>query len=178
MICRRYWFHSIISLIFFLSIRGSYAQGGPPMLTDDSDTPGNGNWENNFAMSFEGSKNNYLLAFPLLDINYGLGERIQLKIEMPWVKEQGEAIANKFDNITLGCKYMILDEDSDGVFLSVYPQPIISFNPDDHSGKTTLGIILPVAASKQFFKTGFNIQTGYQILGNEQQWFYGFVIDH
>src|SRR3979411_1539856 len=108
MISRRYWIPIAISIISFL-YQESYSQGGPPMITDDSDTPGDGNWECNFATSFEGSKNNFLLAFPMLDINYGLGDRIQLKIEMPWVKERGEALANKFDNITLGVKYMILD---------------------------------------------------------------------
>ncbi len=28
-------------------------QGGPPMITDDPGTPGNGKWENNVAIAFE-----------------------------------------------------------------------------------------------------------------------------
>lgn len=162
----------------FLVVLYVYAQGGPPLLTDDSDTPGDGNWEINVATTFEGARSDYLLAFPYFDINYGLGDRIQLKVEMPWVKEPGEPLANKFDNITFGVKYMALDEDSDGVFLSFYPQPIISFNPEDSGKKRAYGIILPIAASKQILKTGVNFQGGYQILGSQQEWFYGVVVDH
>jgi hypothetical protein len=168
----------VVPALMFMNLSTVLAQGGPPMLTDDSSTPGNGNWENNFSVGFQGTSKNYLLAFPQLDLNYGLGERIQLKIEAPWVKEGGEPLANKFDHITLGMKYMLLDEDSDGIFLSVYPQPIISFNPDDHTNRTEYGIILPVAASKQFFKTGVNVQIGYQVLGSEKEIFYGLVVDH
>ena len=165
-------------LSIFFSSNFANAQGGPPMLTDDSDVPGNGNWENNFAVSFEGSKDQYQLSFPALDLNYGLGDRIQLKVELPWVKENGTALANKFDHITLGLKYQFLDEDSDGVSFSFYPQPIISFNPEDHSKKNEFGIFLPVAASKQFFHTGMNIQIGYQVLGTQKQWVFGLVMDH
>ena len=33
--------------------RIAFGQGGPPMITDDPGTPGNGKWENNFAIIFE-----------------------------------------------------------------------------------------------------------------------------
>jgi len=147
------------------------------MITDDSDVPGKGKWENNFYIGFEGSKNNYFLAFPAFDINYGLGDRIQLKCEMPWVAGNGEHIANKYDHIGFGLKYEFLDEDSDGVSFSAYPQPIISFNPEDHAKNREFGIVLPIAASKQILKTGVNVQVGYQILGSESQIFYGIVFD-
>ena len=168
----------IFTFTLFIAVHSAEAQGGPPMLTDDSDVPGNGNWENNFAISFEGGRENYQLSFPSFDLNYGLGDRIQLKCEMPWVKEHGDALASKFDHITLGLKYQFLDEDSDGVSMSMYPQPIISFNPEDHSKKNEFGIFLPVAANKQFFHTGVNIQIGYQVLGTQKQWVIGLVIDH
>jgi hypothetical protein len=35
-----------------MAARMSFAQGGPPMITDDPGTPGNGKWENNFAIIF------------------------------------------------------------------------------------------------------------------------------
>lgn len=168
----------LFALILTLRISPAWAQGGPPLLTDDSDTPGDGKWENNFAIAFEGSKSDYLLAFPFLDLNYGLGEHFQLKCELSWVKENGDALANKFDGITLGAKYRVLDEDSDGVSFSVYPQPIISFNPEDRSNSVAIGIILPIAISKQILTTGVNVQVGYQILGSTSQWIYGLVLDH
>src|SRR5436190_8802827 len=61
------------------------AQGGPPLLTDDPGTPGNGNSELNLAFTLERFRHESLYEAPLLDFNYGVGERIQLKIELPWL---------------------------------------------------------------------------------------------
>ena len=84
-----------ITLFFLLSIFGIQSlwaqEGGPPMLTDDSDTPKRGEWETNFAFIFNGSKEEYTLVGPTLDINYGLRDNIQLNVEMPWVKTEGAA---------------------------------------------------------------------------------------
>ncbi len=59
------------------------AQGGPPFKTDDPDTPGNRQWEINFGLV--GTRNPAAGSYQLpdVDINYGLGERIQLKYEIP-----------------------------------------------------------------------------------------------
>jgi hypothetical protein len=63
--------------------RISAAQGGPPMITDDPGTPGDGHWEINLAASARHSATTSEGEVPLLDVNYGLGERIQLKYEVP-----------------------------------------------------------------------------------------------
>jgi hypothetical protein len=74
-------------LLAFLSLclhaRDARAQGGPPFRTDDPDTPGNRHWEINFG--FIGDRNPGTGAYqvPDFDINYGLGDRIQLKYEIP-----------------------------------------------------------------------------------------------
>jgi hypothetical protein len=61
----------------------AHAQGGPPFRTDDPDTPGNRHWEINYG--FIGDRNPGTGAYqvPDFDINYGLGDRIQLKYELP-----------------------------------------------------------------------------------------------
>ena len=61
----------------------AWAQGGPPFLTDDPETPGNKHWEINFG--WVGNRNPAAGAYqvPDFDINYGLGDRIQLKYELP-----------------------------------------------------------------------------------------------
>jgi hypothetical protein len=66
----------------------AYAQGGPPFRTDDPDTPGNRHWEINFG--FIGDRNPGTGAYqvPDFDINYGLGDRIQLKYELPIAIEE------------------------------------------------------------------------------------------
>lgn len=58
-------------------------QGGPPFRTDDPETPGNKHWEIN--LGWIGDRNPYegYYSIPDFDINYGLGDRIQLKYDLP-----------------------------------------------------------------------------------------------
>ena len=82
---------SQILLLFVFAIciaavpRPTIAQAGPPLLTDDPDTPGNGHWEINVAWTLSRNQTSRLFATPLIDINYGLGQRLQLKAEIPWL---------------------------------------------------------------------------------------------
>src|SRR2546427_11974182 len=88
--------HRLVGLMAVLVVctRPSYVgpQGGPPLLTDDPDTPGPGHWEINLATLLERSRLEYRLDRPRIDLNYGAGRRIQLKFEVPWVRvREGEA---------------------------------------------------------------------------------------
>ena len=51
--------------------RVAFGQGGPPMITDDPGTPGNGKWENNLASIFEHRPNETSIDVPAIDLNYG-----------------------------------------------------------------------------------------------------------
>jgi hypothetical protein len=76
-------------VLVLLSARGvAHAQGGPPFRTDDPETPGNRHWEINFG--FIGDRNPAAGAYqvPDFDINYGLGDRLQLKYEIPIAIEE------------------------------------------------------------------------------------------
>jgi len=46
------------------------AQGGPPFITDDPGTPGDGNWETNVACITERHPDERIFNAPILDINY------------------------------------------------------------------------------------------------------------
>ncbi len=59
------------------------AQGGPPFRTDDPETPGAGNWEINFGFIGDRNPSSGAYQVPDFDVNYGLGDRIQLKYELP-----------------------------------------------------------------------------------------------
>src|SRR5579863_7295821 len=59
------------------------AQGGPPFRSDDPDTPGNKQWEINTILVGERNPSGGSYEAPNLDINYGMGSRIQLKYEVP-----------------------------------------------------------------------------------------------
>jgi hypothetical protein len=58
-------------------------QGGPPFITDDPGTPGNHHWEINFGWTADHNPGNAFYETPDIDMNYGWGDRIQLKYELP-----------------------------------------------------------------------------------------------
>ena len=61
----------------------AHAQGGPPFITDDPGTPGNRHWEINFGWIADHNPGNAYYETPDIDMNYGWGDRIQLKYELP-----------------------------------------------------------------------------------------------
>jgi hypothetical protein len=82
-------FLSVIVFVFvFLLPATAWAQGGPPFRTDDPETPGNRHWEINFGWIGDRNPATGAYQVPDFDINYGLGDRIQLKYEIPIAIEE------------------------------------------------------------------------------------------
>jgi hypothetical protein len=79
------FFAALLALISALAAR---AQGGPPFRTDDPDPPGNKHWEINFGFIGDRNPGAGQYQVPDFDINYGLGDRIQLKYELPIAIEE------------------------------------------------------------------------------------------
>jgi len=80
--------NSRFSTLAFLLIAGlgssiARAQGGPPFITDDPGTPGNRHWEINIGWTANHNPGNASYETPDIDLNYGWGDRIQLKYEVP-----------------------------------------------------------------------------------------------
>ena len=52
---RQTWKRALLVAVASCALGASEAlgQGGPPMITDDPGTPGNGKWEINLAIAFE-----------------------------------------------------------------------------------------------------------------------------
>src|SRR3954454_19296239 len=75
-----------------LAPAAAHAQGGPPLITDDPGTPGDGKWEIELSFTAEKTHRKTTYEAPLLDFNYGWGDRIQLKYEVPLLvlNEKGE----------------------------------------------------------------------------------------
>ena len=83
--------------LFLVSTLGASicrAQGGPPFITDDPGTPGNHQWEINFGWIANHNPGNASYQTPDIDMNYGWGDRIQLKYELPM------AVATDSNNTT------------------------------------------------------------------------------
>ena len=51
------------------------------MITDDPGTPGPGKWEINLAIGLEHRSGETSLDLPEIDLNYGVGEHIQLTLQ-------------------------------------------------------------------------------------------------
>src|ERR1700730_13395975 len=114
----------------------AFSQGGPPFRSDDPDTPPNKHWEIN--MGFIGDRNPFGGSYstPNIDINYGLGNRIQLKYEVPVSLQETRGDLGRVDtglgNSLLGVKYRFYQRHSrthvrDGereikFSASIYPQ--------------------------------------------------------
>src|SRR6204780_4312670 len=90
----RKWFQPILLLVLAGSGLVARGQGGPPFITDDPGTPGNKHWEINFGWIADHNPGNAYYETPDIDMNYGWGDRIQLKYELPM------AVATGPDNTT------------------------------------------------------------------------------
>lgn len=84
----------IIGAIGFAAAPFAFAQGGPPMITDDPGTPGNQKWEINLAVAFEHRPGETSFDAPAIDLNYGVGEHVQLTLQggPAWLKRSGRGV--------------------------------------------------------------------------------------
>ena len=112
------------------------AQGGPPMITDDPGTPGNGHWEINTAWTDQRTPGSTLVGLPLLDANYGLGATLQLNYQASWnvLRNSGFPTESGMSDSELAVKWRFYDAGDKGLQVSMYPR--ISFlNPDTDSDR-------------------------------------------
>ncbi|MFP6901919.1 MAG: hypothetical protein VCA36_13310 [Opitutales bacterium] len=116
------WFALALFIAGLLWVPGRLA-AGPPLLTDDPDIPGDDKLEINLATALDKRGSDWELETPMMDINYGWGERVQLKYEVPGIF-QDKAGSDKYGlgNPKTGMKWRFLDEDRHSIALSVYPQ--------------------------------------------------------
>src|SRR5580693_9504163 len=100
------------------------AQAGPPFLTNDPGTPGNGNWEINLGSAQTTARGAGSYQIPQIDLNYGLGERVQLTYQVPYLVQRtdGEPRQSGWSNALPGIKWRFFDQGEAGWQLSTFPQ--------------------------------------------------------
>jgi hypothetical protein len=98
------------------------------MITDDPGTPGNGHWENNLAITFERRANEVALKTPAIDLNYGLGEHIQLTLQTAYVilKSSHHGPIGGLGSTEAAVKWRFLDEERSGFAMSAFPRIIFN----------------------------------------------------
>jgi hypothetical protein len=103
---------------------GVRADAGPPYLTNDPGTPGNGNWEINIAAMQTVARGTAAYQLPQFDFNFGLGDRVQLTYEVPYVvlTRSDAPTTSGWSNAYPGLKWRFFDQGEGGWQLSTFPQ--------------------------------------------------------
>lgn len=111
------------------------AVSSPPMEMDDPATPGRRGIEINFVGTHVRAGLGRTFE-SLLDANYGIGDRIQLKYERPYVSagEVGSTYQRGLGATEIGVKWRFVDHD--GLAIAAYPQYSFNdgFTPKDENG--------------------------------------------
>ncbi|HEV3099933.1 MAG TPA: hypothetical protein VGY75_09485 [Candidatus Udaeobacter sp.] len=170
-----------IAVSLACAARVVFGQGGPPMITDDPGTPGNGKWENNFAIIFEHRPNETSIDVPQIDLNYGVGEHIQLTLQNAPVllKRSGHALIGGLGRTEAAVKWRFLDEATSGLDMSMFPRVI--FNIVQSSVRRGLAedgtrFQIPFQMAKTFGRWHADVEVGPRaITVGRSEWLYGIV---
>jgi hypothetical protein len=161
------------------------AQGGPPMLTDDTGTPGDGHWEIVTAVTTERRSGERITELPAVEIKYGLGERVELAYSTAYLakKTAGEPDANGLGNSVLSTKWRFYDAGEGGLLAAVTPE--LEFNnPVSRSDERELVehgtiFVLPFEIQKAFGPVDVNVDFGREFHNNsDDAWFGGLAVGH
>jgi hypothetical protein len=161
-------------LLLSFAAPSAHAQGGPPLLTNDPGTPGNTNWEINLGVLPVLRRQTNVFQAPQIDLNYGLGDRIQLTYEVPFVVQSiaGQPTQTGWSNGFPGVKWRFFQQDHGGWNISTFPQLEIH----GPTGSVKLGLadggtrlLLPVEVSKSFGPVNLDFEAGYFLPLNSPQ---------
>lgn len=156
----------VISTLTMLAAaaHGALAQGGAPLITDDPFTPRAGHWEINTAVTVERAPGTSATEMPALDLNYGWGPRVQLKLEGPYRWVGGEdGHHHGAGNALAGAKVRFADA-FDGWAVSTYPQievPMSARRAVTLDGDSAWAFLLPLEAAHSRGQLEFATEVGY-----------------
>jgi hypothetical protein len=170
-----------IAAIALCITRAAFAQGGPPMITDDPGTPGPGKWENNVAIAFEHRSDETAYDLPEIDLNYGVGEHIQLTLQTAPVllKRNDHGPIGGLGGTEAALKWRFLDQETSGFDMSMFPRVI--FNVVQSSVRRGLAedgtrFQIPFQAAKTFGRWHVDAEFGPRASTiGRSEWLYGVV---
>lgn len=148
--------------------------GGPPLVTEGPGTPGPGVWEINLATVLEDVAASRLLAAPVLDLNYGWGERVQLKLEIPWLMERVDGTTEDgLGSWELGVKWRFLESARGRLRASLYPQAEVE-GPGTAKDFAGSAFELPVQIAASLAMLDLSAELGYAVRdGEPDEWLAG-----
>jgi len=144
------------------------AQAGPPFLTNDPGTPGNANWEINIASAQSIRRGIATYQVPQIDLNFGVGDRIQLTYEVPYVveTEAGRPQRSGWSNAFPGIKWRFLDQGENGWQAAIFPQ--METNGLASAKLKDIAVagprwLLPLEATKRLGPVDCDVEIGYYL---------------
>jgi hypothetical protein len=151
------------------------------MITDDPGTPGNGKWEDNLAVILEHHPNETSYDLPQFDLNYGVGEHIQLTLQIGPVllKRSDHGAIGGLGGTEIAVKWRFLDEEMSGMDMSMFPRVI--FNIVQASARRGLAedgtrFQIPFQIAKKFGHFQGDLELGpLASTVGRSEWLYGFV---
>lgn len=151
------------------------------MITDDPGTPGPGKFEINLAIAFERRPSEVAFDAPAIDINYGVGENIQLTLQTAPVllKRSDHGLIGGLGGTEAALKWRFLDEEKFGTDVSMFPRVI--FNIVQSSIRRGLSedgtrVQLPFQVAKKFGIVAFDFEWGaLASTVGRSEWLYGIV---
>lgn len=163
----------------------SWAQGGSPLITDDTGTPGSKKWEIAVAITSEiRHPDQRQFKAPLLDVNYGVGENLELNWEVALLvsANRQEAVLSGVGDSTVGVKWRFLDEDKAHLSASIFPQ-FTSNNPTSSVRRRLVAkgqeFFLPLELQKTWGPVEIDFEAGPDFHFNApNEWDYGVAIGH
>jgi len=175
------------------------AQGGPPFRSDDPDTPGNKLWEINTLLIGSRNPTEGSYETPNIDINYGLGNRVQLKYEIPLSIYESRGVpghvAGGLGNSLLGVKWRFyahhprtevsgqVDKRESTFGMSIYPQ--VALNNPTHSVRRGIAepgpqLLIPAEVNAKIGPIRISGELGYWFAskGVPNSWIRGVIVGH
>jgi hypothetical protein len=165
----------------FFRIEGA---GRPPYYTNDPGTPGTNNWEINLGYMpflYADSSTSHV---PDVDINFGLGERIQLTYESAWlrVRKGTNPAVYGMEQSNPGLKWRFYENKEKRFEISIFPQGFIN-NPNHavERGISPPGssFEMPIEFTKKLGPVDINWEIGYVAAHRGPDgWIAGLVLGH
>jgi hypothetical protein len=175
------------------------AQGGPPFRSDDPDTPGNRSWEINTVFMGNRNLSEGSYVTPNIDINYGLGNRVQLKYEVPLSIHESRGSSGHVDaglgDSLLGVKWRFCSHhprtavpDQTGkresnFAVSIYPQLLLN-NPTGSVRRDIAEpgpqLLIPLEANARIGPLRISGEFGYWFTNKDvpNSWIRGVIVGH
>lgn len=159
------------------------AQAGPPMITNDPDTPGTRRWEINLAVTGGHSASSLDIDAPDLDFNRGVGERVQLSLHIASAHAREAGVwRSGLSDVELGVRYRLLDEEDDGISLALQPLYVRGWSPTARRHGLASAHpewVLPVQAARGFGDFTAAIEVARHFITQEPDaWQAGVLVSH